>query len=337
MTVCSHCGAEAEPDDRYCLSCGVALAPCPACGFGNRSVAEMCTQCGHRLGTTQVAAPAESVDAPPAHAAPPLSLPERSALGAIWRPLALALAAAAILIAGVGLGEPPRSGDIPAGYITIAGVDPAAVRVVRLDMSRPIPIAGRLPAQAAHADSVKLTFKAADVELGSGAVGIAPGSDGTFSATFRTSGGRYLLTGKAATQLEFLQGDATRAHRNFIVRSDQWGLATIPAIASIVSLWALLSRVRWLLRSMRRGRRRRTGPIRLAGLGALGGGVFVGLAWLVFARPPLLSTVIVCAALGAAAGACAAIGALNAGDRARRARLLESGKSHEMVGQASAS
>jgi serine/threonine-protein kinase len=223
------------------------------------------------------------------------------------------------VIAAIGLGGPPRSGDIPAGYVTIAGIDPATARVVRLDLSKPIPIAGTLPPSAAQADSVKLTFKASDVELGSAAAGIVPTPDGTFSATFKTSGGRYLLAGKAAAQLEFLRGEGTAAHQNFVVRSTQWALATIPAIVSLVGMWALLNRIGWIWRAMYKGRRRRFGPLRLAGLGALAGAVLVGIAWLVLARAPMLSTVVVCAALGAAAGLCGGMAALYLGDQ-RRAR-----------------
>jgi len=322
--VCSKCGTEAEADARFCPSCAEALRECPACGFTNRLSSQACTECGRHFDATEeeADAPSPALAAPAPAPGPPIR--KHSPLAAVWAPLAVGLAIATVVIAAFGLGGPPRSGDIPAGYITIAGSDPATARVVRLDMSKPIPIAGRLPPAAAHADSVKLTFKAADVELGSAADAIIPAQDGSFTATFKTSGGRYLLAGKAAAQLEFLQGDATRAQQNFVVRSTQWALATIPAIVSLVGMWALLNRIGWIWRSMYKGRRRRFGAIRLAGLGALAGGVLVGLAWLVLARAPMLSTVWVCAALGAGAGFCGGMAALCIGDRRRSRRPSQS-------------
>ena len=319
MTACGQCGTEADPDARFCATCATALRECPACGFTNRSSAHACTECGHHFDATEdeVDAPAPVLAAPTA--APGAPARKHSPLAAVWAPLAVGLTIATVVIAAFGLGGPPRTGDIPAGYITIAGVDPTTARVVRLDLSNPIAIAGRLPPAAAHADSVKLTFKAADVELGSAVAGILPTPEGAFSATFKTTGGRYLLAGKAATQLEFLQGDTTRAHQNFIVRSKQFALATIPAIVSLIGMWALLNRIGWLWRAMYKGRRRRFGPIRIAGLGALAGAVLVGIAWLVLARAPMLSTVVVCAALGAGAGFCGGMAALYLGDK-RRAR-----------------
>ena len=320
MAVCSQCGSDADADARFCPSCGAALRECPACGSANRSTAQACTECGHDLDVAE-----DEVDAPAPALAAPVTAPgplirKRNPLATIWAPLAVGLMTASVVIAAFGLGGPPRSGDIPAGYITIAGVDPATARVVHVDMSKPIPIAGRLPPAAARADSVKLTFKASDVELGSAAAGVVPTPEGTFTATFKTSGGRYLLAGKAAARIELLQGDATRAHQNFIVRSKQFALATIPAIVSLVSLWALLNRIGWIWRGMWKGRRRRFGALRLAGLGTLAGAVFVGIAWLALARTPMLSTVITCAALGAGAGLCGGMAALYLGDRARARR-----------------
>lgn len=58
---CTACGAPAQPDQRFCTSCGGALAwACPACGAQNPATARFCGHCGSALERAPEARPSES-------------------------------------------------------------------------------------------------------------------------------------------------------------------------------------------------------------------------------------------------------------------------------------
>ena len=49
---CGACGADADPDARFCQQCGKPLATeiaCPQCAHANAASARFCAGCGHRL------------------------------------------------------------------------------------------------------------------------------------------------------------------------------------------------------------------------------------------------------------------------------------------------
>jgi hypothetical protein len=313
---CLSCGAEADPDSRFCRACGARLHECAACEFVNRAGDRYCAKCGRSLVPQS---PEPVITEPDAHARAPR---RRSRKPLALAATAILFAVAALIVAFVGVGSPDRSGNIPAGTVTVAGVDPTAGKVVHLDLAKPIRVAGTLPATAAGADTVKLSFVAADIELGAASVPLTAGPDGRFVAYFRTTGGRYLVTGRATGKVSLLAGASSRARQFFTVRSDQWSLATIPAIVTIFSLYSLFGRITWLMRSMRRGRRRRSGPVRMAFLGAVGGVALVLVAWIAGRSEPLLATAGVAALLGAVAGLTAGLGAVAVAD-ARAARAAE--------------
>src|SRR4029077_21186229 len=97
--------------------------------------------------------------------------------------------------------------------------------------------------------------------------------------------------GAAGARIPLLRGDASVGSQSFVVRSEQRSVATLPAIVSLLSLYSLLSRMWWLVRSLRRGRRRLSGPIRLAFLGALIGVVVIGIPWFATGKVPVATTI----------------------------------------------
>jgi len=54
--------------------------------------------------------------------------------------VAAVLAVLAVAVALVGLGAPPRGGDLAPGTVTVAGVDPTTGADVKVDMTKPIPV-----------------------------------------------------------------------------------------------------------------------------------------------------------------------------------------------------
>lgn len=70
MTKCLNCGAENDPENRFCEECGAALqVTCPQCGEKVAPNTKFCPSCGHRIAAV-ASAPAgatASVTARPAH------------------------------------------------------------------------------------------------------------------------------------------------------------------------------------------------------------------------------------------------------------------------------
>src|SRR5438128_6427012 len=179
MPACAACGADNPDDSRFCTSCGAPLAECRSCHFVNRAGDRFCSRCGTALGdvaTTDVTA-----------GGPPVVLPGRPRPRVVeWTAAAVALLAAALVIALIGVGSPGRSGDIPAGAIRVGGVDVASGRVIHLNLSNPVPVRGVLPARASGADSIRLRYRAAGITLGSGTVPLTASPEGQFSTSFKT-------------------------------------------------------------------------------------------------------------------------------------------------------
>jgi class 3 adenylate cyclase/tetratricopeptide (TPR) repeat protein len=71
VNTCSNCGAENPAAQRFCGSCGTALAAvCSSCGAANPAGQRFCGDCGSLL-TADAPAPAAAAPAPPARAEPP--------------------------------------------------------------------------------------------------------------------------------------------------------------------------------------------------------------------------------------------------------------------------
>ena len=323
MAVCLICGAHGSADDRFCHACGARLHECTNCGFVNRAGDRFCATCGQFL-EPQSPEPVLTDDEPP---------PPPSGLGAAavpWAAAAILLAVASVLAAFLGVGSPTRSGNLPKGTLTVAGIDPTAGTPVTLDLSKPTQIEGVLPPGATEADSVRLAFSTADIELGSASVPIVVQPDGRFVTYFRNSGGgRYLIAGDTTGEVSLLHGASTLMYQDFDAHLENRSLLTIPLLVTIVGLYSLFWRITSLLRSLRRGRRRRSGPLRLALLGGVGGIAVTLVAWITDVREPTVAAIVLSAAFGAAAGFTAALSALAFGERRRWRARVESGKYHK--------
>jgi hypothetical protein len=235
--------------------------------------------------------------------------------------ISVVLLVLAVLVAIVGLGTPSTSGDIPAGAVTVAGVDVSAGKVIKVDLSKPLVVAGTLPPAAASSNNLRLAFSAAGITLGKSTAKFTPGADHRFSANFNTSGSKYLVAGRATGEVTFLKDTATTAHRKFATKSTQAPLATIPGAVGLASLFFLAGYPGSVLRGMRRGRRRSSGLIALTLLGALFGLAAVAGVWLGAAKEPVVATLVVSIVLGALGGLAAGFGGLQWGKRRRPRRV----------------
>jgi serine/threonine-protein kinase len=222
----------------------------------------------------------------------------------------IVLLVAAALIAVVGLGSPDRSGNMPKGAVTVAGVDPTSGRLITVDLSQPVTVNGTLPQTAAGANELSLGFSAGGVSLGKAKATIAPTPNGQFSATFKTSGSQYLVAGRATGEVAIVKGASTAAKQSFAVKSKQSPWTTIPGAVGIASLLFIAGYPNSLLRAMRRGRKRASGVLGFIVLGGLFGVFAVVGAWLAASKEPVLTTLAASVLVGAVAGVFAGLGGL---------------------------
>lgn len=241
-------------------------------------------------------------------------VPKPPSAAPAWLGTVLLIAAVVIVAFGAPIGAIDRTGDLAKGAVTVAGQDPTAGKLVTLDLSKPFPIEGRVPAEGAT--RVEMAFTGAGVSLGTGANGLTINPNGTFTSSVDGSASRYLLTGKGTADLRFLDASGKQlTHQQFEVDSTQPAYLTAPFGAAILALFFLLGYVDSNLKALRRGKRRVTSVI---GLGILGIPIGIAtsvLAWGVTGREPAPASMGVSAAVAVAAGLAAGWGGLRSGRR----------------------
>jgi len=231
--------------------------------------------------------------------------------------IAILLLAASAIIAITGVASPDRTGNLPPGAVTVAGVDPTTDAVAKIDLDQPIVVAGTLPQSAASANQVALGFSAAGVSLGQAKTPITPGPDGKFSATFKTSGSKYLIAGRATGKVELNHDASVLANQSFGAKSTQPAYLTVPGVIMIASLLFIAGYPASILRGMRRGRKKVTGTVGLTILGGLFGVFVVCGMWLFGGKEPVSGTLAASVVVGMLGGFAAGLGGLQLGRRRR--------------------
>jgi hypothetical protein len=225
----------------------------------------------------------------------------------------------AIAIAFVGVGSTSHGGTIPPGGITVAGADPAGSRTISLDLTKPIQIGGAVPA-AGPVEAVRIAFRGGKVPLGSADGPATAAAPGRFTAAVDAGNSRYLVAGKSTATVSLLRAGQVIGSRTFAVRSRQSSLLTAPMAVTTAFVLFVLAYAESILRSLRRGRHRVTGPPAMVVIGALFGVTSVAVAWLTSTREPNATTIVTCGIVGAAGGLAAAMAALRIARRRRRPR-----------------
>lgn len=234
--------------------------------------------------------------------------------------ISAALGLIAVLMALIGLGTPPRGGDLQPGTVTVAGVDPTATGDIEIDMSKPVPVA----VSGLAADRVQLSWSVFGAQVGQQEASLVPGPRG-LAADVSVPVNPYVVAGQMTWQLTVMSPDQGPRTYLFGVRSTQSALTTALAVAVVVLTLFAAAYVESFVRSLRRGRSRFSGSFGLP-LAAVGIGIaVVGAAWVLIGREPTVATVVATALTAAAAGLAATVGAMRVGykyryRRARRAR-----------------
>jgi Protein kinase domain len=250
--------------------------------------------------------PVQAVLIPPARATLPLVL---TVVGLIL----------VVLVAFLGIGSTSTGGDIPPGTVTVAGAAMPATRVVELDLSKPVPI--EVTVGAPTADRVRLSLDSLGQHLSQNAATLVPAGAGQ-SASIDAASAQYLAGGRLSGEIELLKGGAVVGHQRFGATTSQSGLLTAAGVVTILVLLFAAAYAESFARSLRKGRRIRTGTIGMGIMGGLIGAAIVSLMWVVGLRSPSLVTIVACALLGAGTGVAAAVTAVRFGKGRRYARLL---------------
>ncbi len=234
--------------------------------------------------------------------------------------IAAVLGLAAVAIALIGLGSPPRGGDLQTGTVTIAGVDPTEADEVEIDMSKPIPVT----VAGVPADNVALSWNIFGATVGRHDAPLTPGPQAS-TAEVPAPVNPYVVAGRMTGELTVSRPESAPLKYRFGMKSTQPATTTALAVATVVLVLFAAAYVESYIRALRRGRSRFSGsfglPLSAGGIGI----AVVGAAWVLLGREPTVASLIATAVLAAASGLAATFGAMRIGHkyryrRSRRAR-----------------
>jgi tRNA A-37 threonylcarbamoyl transferase component Bud32 len=227
--------------------------------------------------------------------------------------VAAVLAAAAAAVAVIGLGTPPRGGDLPPGAVTIAGTDPTGSGEVSVDLSRPIPVTVTAPG----ADSVTLALDVLGAPVGRKETPLAPADRST---TLPPPVNRYVLAGRMTAQITVLHNHTPLGTYRFVLKSAQSATTTVTAAVTLVLTLLACAYIESNLRVLRRGRESPLAVLVVPMFAAALAAAAVAAAWILVGHPPTVATLACSAGLAAVAGFAAVIGAHRLGGRYRNRR-----------------
>lgn len=184
-----------------------------------------------------------------------------------------------------------------------------------VDLSQPIPITVTTP----EADSVTLGLDILGTSVGRHQVGLTGGPTG-HDVTVPAPVNRHLLAGTLPAKITVLQGNTTLGSYRFTTKSTQRSTMTVAAGATILLALLAAAYLESNLRVLRRGRESVPALFAAALSAAVLGVVAVASAWVFLGHPPSVGTLAWTAALAAAAGVIAAVGARRVGGSRRRLR-----------------
>lgn len=228
-----------------------------------------------------------------------------------------ALTAVAVLLALVGLGSPPRGGDLMPGTVTIAGVDPVTADGVTIDMTKPIVVT---------VNGVDGDIAALDQMILGGGISASDGRifvEGDEGTAELDPPNPYIVAGRTTGELTISDGEKRIASYRFGLRSTQSAWTT--ALAGGVLFIALfaVAYVESFSRTLRRGRREMSARVGLPIAAAFLAVAMVGVVWIAAGREPTPATLAVCVLLGVGAGVSLSIAAMRHGVANRNPRSGE--------------
>ena len=231
---------------------------------------------------------------------------------------AAVLVVVAFVVALVGLGAPSSGGTLAAGEVRVAGTDVISGGTVTINLAKPVPVV--VSASAPAADHVALSATVLGQQVSSATAPLVPAVSGRTALV--DLGGRYLVGGSFTAKVTLWQGLVAGKDATFDAHTAQTGLLSVPGGITLLLLLFTIGYAESLLRSLRRGKSTKTGPLGLALVGAVFGVALVGVSWVLFRQLPSATSLVLCAVIGAGAGVALAFGGIGVG-RQRRFRRIE--------------
>ena len=222
----------------------------------------------------------------------------------------------AVVVAIVASGRPLPGGGTDAGAVTIAGVDPAAVSLIDLDVGTPVEV-GLSPgiAEALGTERAVVSLTVAGIPVDGISVPIIRAGAGSV-AEADLSGAKFLAPSVSTLTVE-LERDGDPAVIASRVKSDQPLIQSIPALAAIVLGLFIFANGEATFKPMRRRKKGAVGVVALGAMGALLGLVVQIVTWLTLSREPSLLSIAGSVLLSSAAGVALGLAGLKYGRRHR--------------------
>jgi len=153
-----------------------------------------------------------------------------------WRPVLLTVLAfgAALLVGLLGLGSNDRDGDLPAGTVTLGGIDLFEDDRIDLDLSENVVVEVTDPDLAAGADEVEVAFSVLDRDISTISGALRDGQ-----AVIDPGLAQRLVGGAATADVRLLSRDDVVAHQHVGVRvTEDWYLTAPFALGMLLVLLA---------------------------------------------------------------------------------------------------
>ena len=224
-----------------------------------------------------------------------------------------------LLVAFVGIGSPSTGGPT-VSEVSVHGTPLPTGSVVPLDLAKPVVI--DVGETSPRATRVRFSLRSLDQPVFETTANLEPNSPAAGqSASIDASGAQYLAGGRLTGEVELLDGTVVTGHQTFAARTTKTGLLTAAGAVTILVLLFAIAYGESFARSLRRGRRVRSGIVGLGIMGGLIGLATVSAMWVTGVRAPTIATLVVCGLLGAGAGVAAAFAAVRTGKGRRYAKI----------------
>jgi serine/threonine protein kinase len=207
----------------------------------------------------------------------------------------------ALVVGLLGIGSPGYDTTVPEGSVRVAGQEITG-GVVNLNLDDPLEVAISGSALQPAPDAVRFDLELLGIRLGTSTEPLTAGPDGRLIGATDLSGSRLLVPGAATGSLSLLSGGSVIADQSFGLRSSRSALLTVPGFASIAALLFLAAYAESVLKTLRRGRRVRSGRAALVILGTFAGFLLALVGSFLRTINPGFAALIAAAILGGASG-----------------------------------
>jgi hypothetical protein len=228
------------------------------------------------------------------------------------------LAAAALLVGLIGLGEPSRDAGLDQGQVELAGVDVATGDRVELDLAEDVPVGIIDPSLAATVDAVELELSYLGLPVSSATAPVRGGQ-----AALDPGIAQRTIAGKATATLRLETGTQVVAEHDFAVDATQTWYLTLPFVAAVLLLLLAYANLESSLKPLRSGHPRVLSYVGAFFSGAIAGVGLVLLSGALGLAEPTVLGAAVTTALGALAGVAAARARIGVARRRRVRRALK--------------